>query len=55
MADMATILTSISSLVVSVGALVVSVGIFYLVVRVGRAIETMAGIGENKDGQSSSG
>lgn len=54
MADMATILTSISSLVVSVGALVVSVGIFYLVVRVGRTIETMAGLDENRRDRSSS-
>ncbi len=39
MAEVATILTSISSLVVAVGALTVSVGVFYLVVRLGRAIE----------------
>lgn len=42
MPDMATLITSVSTLVVAVGALVVSVGIFYLVVRLGRAIELMA-------------
>ena len=41
MAEMATIITAISALVVSVGALVVSVGIFYLVARLGRAIEAL--------------
>ena len=43
MPDMAVLVTSISSLVVAVGALVVSVGVFYLVVRLGRAIEKLAG------------
>ena len=43
MADMATIITAISALVVAVGALVVSVGIFYLVVRLGRAVEALIG------------
>ena len=42
MPDMATIITSVSTLVVAVGALVVSVGVFYLVVRLGRAIELMS-------------
>ena len=33
--------TAISALIISVGVLVVSVGIFYLVVKLGRAIETL--------------
>ena len=43
MSEMATLVTSISTLVVAVGSLVVSTGVFYLVVRLGRAIEKMAG------------
>ena len=42
MPEMATIITSVASLVVAVGALVVFVGIFYLVVRLGRAIELLS-------------
>ena len=41
MPDMATLVTSISTLVVAVSALVVSVGVFYLTVRIGRAVELM--------------
>lgn len=43
MSEMATLVTSISSLIVAVGALVVSTGVFYLVVRLGHAVEKMAG------------
>ena len=34
-------ITAISALIISVGVLVVSVGIFYLVVKLGRAIEAL--------------
>lgn len=34
-------ITAISALIISVGVLVVSVGIFYLVVKLGRAIESL--------------
>ena len=43
MPDMVTLIASVSTLVVAISVLVVSVGIFYLIVRLGRAIEMMAG------------
>ena len=52
MPDMATLVTSIASLVVSVGVLVVAVGIFYLIVRLGRAVELLAGVQDNRNDQS---
>lgn len=33
--------TAISALIISVGVLVVSVGVFYLVIKLGRAIESL--------------
>ena len=53
MADMATLVTAIGSLAVAVGALVVSVGVFYLVVRVGQAIELLAGSDRRNDRDNS--
>ena len=47
MPDMASLVTSISTLVVAVSALVVSVGVFYLTVRIGRAVETLVGRDDN--------
>ncbi len=52
MPDMATLVTAIASLVVSVGVLVISVGVFYLIVRLGRSIELLAGVQDNSDSQS---
>ena len=40
-AGLATIITAIATLLVAVGALVVFVGVFVLIVRLGRAIETL--------------
>ena len=48
MSEMATLVTAIGSLAVAVGALLVSVGIFYLVVKVGQAIDNM-GLGNRRD------
>jgi hypothetical protein len=52
---MATIVTSIAFLLVAVGALVVFVGIFVLVVRLGRAIETLAEASYRHDGDGGGG
>ena len=49
MTEMATVITAIGSLAVAVGALVVSVGVFYLVVKVGGAVEHMAEGGRRDD------
>ena len=49
MPEMAALVTAIGSLAVAVGALIVSVGVFYLVVRVGRAIELLSE-GDRRDG-----
>ena len=46
MPEMAALVSSISSLVVAVGALVVSTGVFYLVVRLGRAVENLSDQGD---------
>ena len=51
MPDMATIVSSISILLVAVAALVVSVGVFYLIVRIGRALEVMMYNSPRNDGQ----
>lgn len=53
--DMATIVTSIAFLLVAVGALVVFVGIFVLVVRLGRAIETLAESSYTRGGDAGGG
>lgn len=42
MPEMAALVTAIGGLVVSVGALIVSVGVFYLVVRLGTALENLS-------------
>ena len=41
MADTATMLTAFAGLTVAVGALLVSVGVFFLVMKIGGAIEAM--------------
>ena len=45
-------ITAISALIISVGVLVVSVGIFYLVVKLGRAIEALVDYDDNRRGGS---
>ena len=47
MGDIAVTLTAVGGLAVAAGGLIVSVGVFYLVVRVGRAIERMADVDRN--------
>ena len=52
MPDMATIVSSISVLLVAVAALVVSVGVFYLIIRIGRALEILMYNSPRNDGQN---
>ena len=47
MSDTAMLITAFSGLTVSVGALLVSVGVFFLVMKLGSAIESM-GVGSDK-------
>ena len=46
MSDTAMLITAFSGLAVAVGALLVSVGVFVLVVKIGAAVESMAGGGD---------
>ena len=43
MADTAMLITAFSGLTVAVGALLVSVGVLYLVMKLGRVIDTLGG------------
>ena len=43
MADTAMLITAFSGLTVAVGALLVSVGVLYLVMKLGKVIDTLGG------------
>ena len=45
MADTAMLITAFSGLTVAVGALLVSVGVLYLVMKLGKVIDTLGGGG----------
>ncbi len=48
MADTAMMITAFSGLTVAVGALLVSVGVFFLVMKIGGAIEAMGKSGDKE-------
>ncbi len=47
MSEIATTLSAVGGLAVAAGGLIVSVGVFYLVIRVGRAIERITDTDRN--------